>query len=125
MGQIVRAALQHAGYKVVVAANGIEALNYILEHHPAGIVLDLVLPRLPGYEICALIRKSPSVSHTPVVIISGMGTDDSKMRSFELGADDYVTKPFRIDELIARVDAVMRRAAQTSAPTPFVEHANS
>jgi DNA-binding response OmpR family regulator len=119
VSDIVARALQAAGYRVEVVTDGIAALNFVLEERPDGVVLDLVLPRLAGYEVCGLIRKSPTVHQTPIIIMSGIGTDDSKLRAFETGADDYVVKPFRFEELVARVDAVLRRAALTTPPTPF------
>ncbi len=122
---IIRLSLHEAGYKPVVVGDGIEALNYILEHRPDVVVLDLMLPRLAGYDLCAMIRRSPTVGRTPLVVISGMGTDDSKMRAFEMGVDDYVTKPFVVAELIARIDAVLRRSAQSPPPTPFLVHSAS
>jgi DNA-binding response OmpR family regulator len=119
VGGIVCEALQLAGFKTHWVKDGIEALNYILQSRPDGIVLDLVLPRLNGFEICGMVRKSQAVQWTPIIIISGRTEHSDKMQGFELGADDYVSKPFRIDELIARVEAVLHRNAERSYPTPF------
>jgi|SRR5579859_298713 len=117
MGGLVCEALKEAGFKTFWAKDGIEALNYILESRPDGIVLDLVLPRLNGYEVCGMVRKSRAIQWTPIIMMSGRTEHDDKMQAFELGADDYVSKPFRTEELVARVEAVLHRNAEKSYPS--------
>ena len=124
-GELVCEALQAAGYKTHWAKDGIDALNYILESRPDGVVLDLVLPKLNGYEICGMVRKSQAIQWTPIVIMSGCVEHRDKMQAFELGADDYVTKPFRIEELLARVDAVLHRNSEKNTPTQFLASYNA
>jgi DNA-binding response OmpR family regulator len=119
-GSIVCEALEEAGYKTFWVKDGIEALNYVLESRPAGIVLDLVLPRLTGFEICGMVRKSRAIQWTPIIVMSGRAEHCDKMQAFELGADDYVIKPFRLEELVARIDAVLHRNAERAYPTPFL-----
>ena len=109
IGRLIAEAVKYAGFQAKCITDGIDALNFILESKPDVIVLDLILPRLQGFEICSMIRKSPTVKHTPVVVISGRVSKDDKLKAFELGADDYVTKPFQIEELIARIEAAMQR----------------
>jgi len=118
-GEIVCEALKDAGFKTHWVKDGIDALNYILECRPDAIVLDLLLPRLNGFEICGMVRKSRSVQWTPIIMMSGRIEHHDKMQAFELGADDYVSKPFRIDELVARVEAVLHRQAGHYESTPF------
>jgi DNA-binding response OmpR family regulator len=108
-GELVCEALKEAGFKTHWVKDGIEAINFILESRPDGIVLDLVLPRLNGFELCGMVRKSRAVQWTPIIMMSGRIEHSDKMQAFELGADDYVSKPFRIEELIARVEAVLHR----------------
>ena len=109
IADVVCEALKEAGFKTHWVKDGIEALNYVLESRPDGIVLDLILPRLNGFEVCGMVRKSRAVQWTPIIIMSGRIEHDDKMQAFELGADDYVSKPFRIEELIARIEAVLSR----------------
>jgi len=120
VGSIVCEALQGAGFKTHWVKDGIEALNYVLESRPNGIVLDLVLPRLSGFEICGMVRKSRAIQWTPIIVMSGRAEHCDKMQAFELGADDYVIKPFRTEELVARIDAVLHRNSERSYPTPFL-----
>jgi DNA-binding response OmpR family regulator len=123
-GEMVCEALRQAGFKAHRVRDGIEALNYVLESRPDGIVLDLILPRLNGFEVCAMVRKSRAVQWTPIIIMSGRTEHDDKMQAFELGADDYVSKPFRVEELIARVEAVLFRNGDRGNPTPFATSYN-
>jgi DNA-binding response OmpR family regulator len=123
--ELVCEALKHAGFKTHRAKDGIEALNYVLESRPDGIVLDLILPRLNGFEVCAMVRKSRAVQWTPIIIMSGCTQHNDKMQAFELGADDYVNKPFHVEELIARVEAVMLRYSDRGNPTPFATSYNA
>jgi len=119
-GELVCECLQSAGYKTHWAKDGIEALNFILEARPDAVVLDIILPKLNGYEICGMVRKSRAVQWTPIIIMSGCVEHRDKMQAFGLGADDYVTKPFRLDELLARIEAVLHRNAEKTFPTPFL-----
>ena len=124
-GELVCDCLKAAGYKTLLAKDGIEALNAILETRPDAVVLDLILPKLDGYEICGMVRKSRAVQWTPIVIMSGCVEHRDKMQAFGLGADDYVTKPFRLDELLARIEAVLHRNAEKTFPTPFLASYNA
>jgi DNA-binding response OmpR family regulator len=124
-GQMVCEALREAGYKTHWAKDGVDALNYILESRPDGVVLDLILPKLNGYEICSMVRKSRAIQWTPIIVMSGRVEHRDKMQAFELGADDYVVKPFRIEELLARIEAVLHRNAEKTFPTPFLASYNA
>ena len=125
VGQLVCEALKEEGFKVHWAKDGIEALNYILESRPDGIILDLVLPRLNGFDLSGMVRKSPAVQWTPIIMMSGRIEHADKMQAFELGADDYVTKPFRTEELVARVEAVLHRTAGRTNPSSFATSYNA
>lgn len=117
---VIKTALTGAGFRTLRVRDGIEAINVILDKRPDAVVLDLDLPRLQGAEICSMIRKSRAVRHTPIVVISGHGEVGDRLEIFELGADDFVTKPFSVAEMIARVKAVMHRAQMSSFATPFL-----
>ena len=110
VGSLVEELLKEIGFETHRAADGVTAINEILERKPDVLILDLVLPRLRGQEICAMVRKSPTVNRTAIVVISGNVEADSKADLFRLGADDFVSKPFQTDELTARVQAVYHRA---------------
>ncbi|GAC1415638.1 MAG: response regulator transcription factor [Candidatus Velthaea sp.] len=103
----VAPALAAHGYDVIVATNGIQALRYFDSHRPDLILLDLMMPRLDGREVCRQIRE---VSMTPIIVLSVKGGEDDIVPVLDLGADDYLVKPFRLAELRARVSAVLRRA---------------
>jgi len=125
IGEMVCEALKQAGFKTRWVKDGIEALNYVLESRPDGIILDLILPRLNGFEVCSMVRKSRAVQWTPIIIMSGRTEHDDKMQAFELGADDYVSKPFRVEELIARIEAVLFRNGDRMNPAPFATSYNA
>lgn len=110
VANMVEEVLRTAGFEVSCTADGIATLNEILERKPDVVVLDLVLPKLHGRDICAMVRKSPSVKSIPIVVISGQAGEEDRTTLFELGVDDFLTKPFGTDELLARVQAVCHRA---------------
>lgn len=108
--QILRAlriTLSAYGYEVVTAADGAAAVRKAVETHPDLIVLDLGMPRLSGMEVIEAVR---GWSHAPILVISGRTDSSDKVRALDLGADDYVTKPFSTEELMARIRALTRRA---------------
>jgi two-component system, OmpR family, alkaline phosphatase synthesis response regulator PhoP len=100
--------LEIEGYEVDLAATGTEALNVIRRRSPALIILDLMLPEMDGYRVLRRIRDDGLT--TPVLILTARGEETDKVLGFRLGADDYVTKPFSVLELLARVEALLRRA---------------
>jgi DNA-binding response OmpR family regulator len=116
-------ALETGGYEPELAADGATALDRArATPHPALIILDLMLPGISGYRVLRALRESGS--STPVIILSARAEEADKVQGFRLGADDYVTKPFGVLELLARVDAVLRRAsaaaaARVAAPSPL------
>ena len=117
--QILRAlgtSLQGAGYEVVSAATASEAVNAAAMRPPDAVILDLVLPDGSGTDVCRELRRWTDV---PILVLSAVGDEREKILALDAGADDYVTKPFGIDELLARLRAVMRRA--TPATGPVVE----
>ena len=105
--ELARDYLQHAGFAVVSASDGPEALTRARSDHPDLIVLDLGLPRVDGLDVTRALRRD---SNVPIVILSGRSDESDKLVGLELGADDYVTKPFSPKELVARVRAVLRRS---------------
>lgn len=98
--------LKARGYEVLVAQNGEEALQQIVESSPNLVILDLIMPGLNGFEVCARVREFSTV---PILVLSGRNAEPDIVRAFDLGADDYLTKPFGVPELMARIQAVLRR----------------
>ncbi|MEW6233276.1 MAG: response regulator transcription factor [Chloroflexota bacterium] len=112
--QLVKAYLERDGYKVLAAYDGQEALNLAQREKPDLVVLDLMLPGLSGLDVCRTLRQESDV---PIIMLTARAEETDKLVGLELGADDYVTKPFSPRELVARVRAVLRR----TEPTPTVE----
>ena len=107
MIQFIRMNLELEGYRVTQASNGLEALNKIRDELPDLVVLDVMMPEMDGFETLRMLRE---VSSVPVIMLTVKADEDDKVKGLELGADDYVTKPFSPRELVARVRAVLRRA---------------
>ena len=116
--ELVKLYLSRDGYRVVTAYDGLEALRLARESHPDLIVLDLMLPGLDGLEICRTLRAESDV---PIIMLTAMTTDQDRLTGLDLGADDYVTKPFSPRELAARVRAVLRRLPGARGPE-MIEH---
>ena len=111
--RLVRTNLDRAGYRVLTAVDGQQALDTAASELPDLVILDLMLPKMDGYEVCRRIRE---FSLVPVVMLTARGEQVDKLRGFEMGADDYLTKPFAPAELLARVQAVLRRSQQAAPP---------
>lgn len=99
--------LSRRGYRVLQAADGLSALNLVEREGPSLIILDVMLPDMDGYEVCRRIR---AYSGVPIIMLTAKAEQAEKIRGLQLGADDYITKPFAADELLARVEAVLRRS---------------
>lgn len=110
--ELIKFNLENSSYNVVCCGNGLEALNISRQIKPDLVLLDLMLPGMDGYEVCKEIRKDSNISSTPIIMITAKGDEFDKVLGLELGADDYLTKPFSIRELLARVKAVLRRTTQ-------------
>src|SRR6266849_6747547 len=99
--------LQLEGYEVLAASDGQQALEQIESKSPDLVLLDVMMPRMDGFSVCHKVRE---FSALPIIIVTARGQDQDKVRGLDLGADDYLTKPFSVAELLARVRAVLRRA---------------
>jgi len=104
---MLEAALRHTGFEVHPAATGREALAAVGEVHPDLIVLDVMLPDLDGFDVCKRLRSEGD--RTPVLFLTARDTTEDKVRGLTLGGDDYLAKPFSLDELVARITAILRR----------------
>ena len=112
--KLVQYNLEAAGYKVITVANGEEALSLVARKSPDLIILDIRLPGIDGYEVCTRIREFSSV---PIIMLTAKGEEREKVQGLRLGADDYVTKPFGAEELMARVETVLRRGRMAEVTT--------
>jgi two-component system alkaline phosphatase synthesis response regulator PhoP len=113
VAEMIRYNLSKEGYDVRLAANGTDALRQVKESKPDVILLDIMVPQLNGWEICRRLKQDRETAAIPVIMVSGRVEEGDKVLGFEMGADDYVTKPFSPRELLARVRAVTRRGRLT------------
>ena len=106
---LLRYKLHGAGFKVLIADNGLLALRTAREHRPDLIVLDLMLPEMSGEDVCRELKKDPDTAAIPVLMLTAKGQSSERIAGLEIGADDYITKPFSPRELVLRAEAVLRR----------------
>lgn len=106
--------LKNAGYNVIKAEDGLAALNQARETNPSLIVLDLMLPEMSGLEVCKVLKKDTQTASIPIIMLTAKAEEVDRIVGLELGADDYMTKPFSPRELVLRIKSVMRRAAGTT-----------
>jgi two-component system alkaline phosphatase synthesis response regulator PhoP len=116
VAELIRHHLTRDGYDVVLAQTGAEALERARHERPDLILLDVMIPRMNGWEVCRCLKREPETAETPVIMVSGRVEEGDKVLGFELGADDYVTKPFSPRELLARIRAVARRRHAGDGP---------
>ena len=119
--ELARIYLEKEGYKIEPAGNGREALEKVDSARPALMVLDLMLPDMDGFDVCREVRKT---SDLPILMLTARKDDIDKILGLELGADDYITKPFNPRELVARVKAVLRRYGNGKKPGRIIEAGN-
>jgi two-component system alkaline phosphatase synthesis response regulator PhoP len=111
--RLMRGYLEQAGYQVVVAYDGQNALHILQREQPDLLLLDLMLPDLDGYEITRRVRSDPRLAHIPIIMLTARVADEEKIVGLELGADDYVVKPYNPREVVARVRANLRSRGET------------
>jgi len=114
--------LRKAGYHAEVLHSGADVLSGVRRHPPDLLILDLMLPGASGLQICSALRAEPGTSTIPVIMLTARGEEADRILGFELGADDYVTKPFSPNELVARVRALLRRTAPHAAGEPALQY---
>lgn len=115
---LLRYRFEQEGYEVLSAANGVEGLRILQQEHPHLVLLDVMMPRMNGWETCKRIRQ---YSDVPIIMLTALWEETDKVRGLEMGADDFVTKPFSLAELIARVRAALRRGRQPLAENATVQ----
>jgi phosphate regulon transcriptional regulator PhoB len=119
--QLVSYNLKKEGFAVSSASDGEDALQKIRKTEFNLVLLDLMLPGIQGMEVCRILRNNPKTEHIPVIMLTARGEEADKIRGLETGADDYMTKPFSPKELIARVNAVLRRTGERAAKDKVVK----
>jgi two-component system, OmpR family, phosphate regulon response regulator PhoB len=113
--------LRQAGHEVLSALHGRAGLQLAREHRPQLVILDLMLPDVNGIEVCKALKRDPTLKDIPVLILTAKGEEIDRVVGFELGADDYVVKPFSVRELLLRIEAILRRAQGEQASQAPIE----
>ncbi len=116
--ELVHYNLEKAGYQVECQGDGLKAFQRIMDDPPGLLILDLMLPGMDGLEICRHLRQNEKTRNLPVIMLTAMTEEIDRVVGLEIGADDYLTKPFSPRELVARVKSLLRRSQGVSAPTP-------
>lgn len=119
LAELVAFNLEKDGYKSVIACDGIQGLELARQHKPDLILLDLMLPGILGTDVCKLLKKTENTAHIPVIMLTAKGEEIDKVVGFEIGADDYLVKPFSIRELMLRMKAVLRRSGSKASSDPL------
>lgn len=119
--ELVSINLEMAGYTTVPAEDGIKGQALALQMQPDLIMLDLMLPKVSGLTVCQRLRRDERTANIPVLMLTALGQTQDKVDGFNAGADDYLTKPFEVEEMLARVKALLRRSEKTSATVKHSE----
>jgi diguanylate cyclase (GGDEF)-like protein len=119
ISRILRFRLEKKGFVCQTAANGLEALEFLDRTHPDLVLLDVMMPKLDGFATCREIRKRNAWARIPVIMLTAKGGTSDKVNGISQGADDYITKPFEFDELLARIQGVLRRTIENMSANPL------
>ena len=122
IAELVRHSLERAGHSADIVASGRDVLPSIKQRPPDVLILDLMLPAMNGLEICRALRGQPTTARLPIIIVTARGEETDRIVGLEIGADDYVTKPFSPKELDARVGALIRRAKPAASAEPVLRY---
>lgn len=116
IGESLRYNFEREGFNARIAESGEDGLIFALDEKkfPSLIVLDLMLPKMSGLELCRRLRREPQTRQTPIIMLTAKASENDKIAGLELGADDYITKPFSVKEVVARVRAILRRSDETA-----------
>jgi diguanylate cyclase (GGDEF)-like protein len=119
IARILRFRLEKKGFDCVLASNGVEALEMLDTHHPDLVLLDVMMPRMDGFTACREIRRRNARARIPVIMLTAKGDTSDKVTGISEGADDYVVKPFEFDELLARIQMILRRTQENMSANPL------
>jgi two-component system alkaline phosphatase synthesis response regulator PhoP len=117
----IRYYLERQGFRVWIANTGQAALDLVLDHPPNLVLLDVNLPGMSGFELCQRFRAEAATTHLPILMLTARSADSDKVLGLDIGADDYLTKPFRMRELVARVNAILRRTDGAEPEQPIYD----
>jgi DNA-binding response OmpR family regulator len=120
MARLVEHHLLRRGWRVKLSPDGIAALDVVVELRPDLIVLDLMMPRMDGLELCRLLKNNPMTRHIPIIMLTALADMQTKREGYRCGADDYIIKPFGVRELLTRVDSLLRPRETDPLPASFV-----
>ncbi|MCU0571744.1 MAG: response regulator transcription factor [Syntrophobacteraceae bacterium] len=120
--QLLAYNMQASGFEVLTSRDGFEALTVVRQSAPDLVILDLMLPNLDGFEVCKELKRDPETKHIPILMLTARGEEVDRIVGLELGADDYVVKPFSPRELILRVRAILRRSTSDGGTENFWQH---
>ena len=121
INELIKINLELQGYEVTQAFNGIEGFAKAKQEEPALIILDVMMPEVDGFTVAQRIRQCPGIAETPILMLTALSQLSDKVNGFNIGVDDYLTKPFEIDELIVRVRALLKRTKQIPKSTAVRE----
>jgi two-component system alkaline phosphatase synthesis response regulator PhoP len=119
--ELIKYNLENNGYRVLTAYNGRDALKAADENEIDLIILDLMLPEIDGLDVCKTLKRKDNTSDIPIIMLTAKGEEFDKILGLELGADDYITKPFSVRELIARVKVILRRSSMESKDDDIIK----
>jgi len=119
IARILRFRLERKGFECVLASNGLEALEMLDTHHPDLVLLDVMMPKMDGFTACREIRKRNAWARIPVIMLTAKGDTSDKVNGISQGADDYVVKPFEFEELLARIQMILRRTLENMSANPL------
>jgi DNA-binding response OmpR family regulator len=114
VAQSIELSLRRRGYRVMLAHSGVEALKTLRRYRPDLVILDILMPGMSGLEVCRHLRTDPNTVELPIIFLTARGQEQDRIDGLRAGADDYLSKPFNLEELLLRVKAVLRRAQQDS-----------
>ncbi|MBN1642447.1 MAG: response regulator transcription factor [Anaerolineae bacterium] len=121
VAQSIELALRRRDFRVKLAHSGVEALKTLRRYRPDLVILDVLMPGMSGFDVCRRLRADPNTAQLPVVFLTARGQEQDRIEGLRVGADDYVGKPFNLEELILRVRAVLRRVGQAPREAPRAE----
>src|SRR5262249_55038983 len=122
IAELIRRYLERSGHEVTTIASGADALSRARTQMPDLIILDVMLPGMDGWQVCQALRRDTETSNVPIIMLTARGEEADRVRGLEIGADDYVTKPFSPKELVARVTALLRRVDRRKTPSRVVRY---
>ncbi|GAB4440864.1 MAG: response regulator transcription factor [Anaerolineae bacterium] len=120
--ELIQYNLESSGFQTITASDGQAGLRSFFENRPDLVILDIAMPKMDGYQVCERIRE---MSDIPVILLTALGRQEDIIKGLDIGADDYMTKPFRVGELLARVKATLRRSATDKVSTDSVTYSDN